>query len=606
MLTRASTIPSVTLSEENSVLGSMLSSAFTSLPSLSVPAISEDLLQTPGRSIPKPAGAPVSLHIPISSSLSSTATPELTPPSSRSSPSAELAGLTPSPSVQPEVLPDVTIKSSSPALTKSPSITAATKSSTPICQHVPAKRETAKPDGKGSMGIEDLRNLLKDLLKQQDVVAGRQDDHTALLKELCNRPPTTVVYQAPEVSELSEHRIALTKIEHILGNLVDRFDVVRDTISSSSLNRSSTLTSSSETISSSTTSRPTYRSSEDERFLHDKWNQVARRPAISIPPRGTSSLLTLGGGPPSEVFESEAGVHPPTAAMVLPHILTLRPRPHCRRTQSASPTLTLERLIESVASLITSSEKFKQTFEIPPFRGVEKVAPTPAAPVAPAPPAPEEPWTPSTTKPVEDVDTDVECTIHEMRKRRTGGGDGAYIPSILQPPAGVILPPALHPEREDDVTPRPSLGSSPSAPSDLGQGPCQHSPTSEYWYECPRSPPTADERTEVELSDREEQPKSQPDTALKAQRQTSTMATVAQANRSLPGSDFATLLGTGRGVLNTLGPPTGRVDRDLIDLPGDTPDAPALTARHILAMNASYIVGHDPINVSGGNEVART
>jgi hypothetical protein len=135
------------------------------------------------------------------------------------------------------------------------------------------------------MAIEELRELLKDLLKQQDVVAGRQDDHTALLEELRLRPPPTVVYQAPEVSELTEHRVALTKIEHILGDLVDRFDVVRDSISSSSLTRSSTLTSSSGAISSSTTSRPTFSSSEDRRLLREKWDQVTRKPSISIPPR---------------------------------------------------------------------------------------------------------------------------------------------------------------------------------------------------------------------------------------------------------------------------------------------------------------------------------
>ncbi|KAG8707385.1 hypothetical protein FRC09_001859, partial [Ceratobasidium sp. 395] len=221
MSDRASTIPSVTLSEESSVSGSMLSSsAVTSSPSLSASAMSEDLLQTPSHSVREPLPTPISLRIPSSPAVSSTATPELSPPSSRSSSSAELAGLTPSPSVQPEVLPDVTIKSSSPALTKSPSISAATERSTPIPQHVPAKRvqslspppirrpspvsesdyfissplsqdtfrdlpraysasptmsvisiksqETAKPDSKGSMGIEDLRNLLKDLLKQQD------------------------------------------------------------------------------------------------------------------------------------------------------------------------------------------------------------------------------------------------------------------------------------------------------------------------------------------------------------------------------------------------------------------------------------------------------
>ncbi|KAG8703829.1 hypothetical protein FRC08_002616, partial [Ceratobasidium sp. 394] len=312
MSERASTVPSVTLSDESSVSRSMLSSSvITMSPSVSISAISADLLRTPSQSVREPAASPVSLQIPVSPSISSAATPELSPPSSRSSSSAELAGLTPSPSVQPEVLPDVTIKSSSPLLSKSPSISAATERSvTPIPEHVPAKRVqslspppvrrpspvlsesdyfissplsqdtfrdlpraysaspsmsvvsiesqgTAKPDSKGSMGIEELRALLKDLLKQQDVVAGRQDDHTALLEELRNRPPPTVVYQAPEISELSEHRVALTKIEHILGDLVDRFDVVRDSISSSSLTRSSTLTSSSETISSSTTSRPT-------------------------------------------------------------------------------------------------------------------------------------------------------------------------------------------------------------------------------------------------------------------------------------------------------------------------------------------------------------
>ncbi|KAG8735743.1 hypothetical protein FRC10_010214 [Ceratobasidium sp. 414] len=255
-------------------------------PTISVSAISADLLRTPSQSVREPAASPISFHIPVSPSLSSAATPELSPPCSRSSSSAELTGLTPSPSVQPEVLPDITIKSSSPLLSRSPSISAATERSvTPIPDHVPAKRAqslppppvrhpsptpsdseyfissplsqdtfnlpraysaspsmsvvsfgsqgTAKPDSKGSMGIDELV-LLKDLLKQQDVVAGRQDDRAALFEELRNRPPPTVVYQAPEISELGEHRVALTKIENILGDLVDRFDIIQDPISSTS------------------------------------------------------------------------------------------------------------------------------------------------------------------------------------------------------------------------------------------------------------------------------------------------------------------------------------------------------------------------------------
>ncbi|KAG9095705.1 hypothetical protein FS749_009959 [Ceratobasidium sp. UAMH 11750] len=549
MSERASTVPSVTLSDESSISRSMLSSSIITMsPSVSISAISADLLRTPSQSVREPAASPVSLQIPVSPSISSAATPELSPPSSRSSSSAELAGLTPSPSVQPEVLPDVTIKSSSPLLSKSPSISAATERSvTPIPEHVPAKRVqslspppvrrpspvlsesdyfisspllqdtfrdlpraystspsmsvvsiesqgTAKPDSKGSMGIEELRALLKDLLKQQDVVAGRQDDHTALLEELRNRPPPAVVYQAPEISELSEHRVALTKIENILGDLVDRFDIVQDSISSSSLTRSSTLTSSSETISSSTTSRPTYRSSEDERLLRDKWNQVTQRPAISIPPRRRSPLPSLDGGlPPSQVSESEVDVPPPTATTALPLIPTLRPRPRRRRARSASPTLTFERLIGSVASSVTSSEEIEEMFGIPPFRGDEKVVRTPAAPVAPPTPVLEEPRTPSVAEQPGDIDIDFERKLREIRKQRAQGGDGTYIPSMPQPPAEPVLPPTFYPEREDDATPRPL-----SPPSDLGQAGRRCSPVSESWYTRPRPPPTAEEATEVE------------------------------------------------------------------------------------------------------------
>ncbi|KAG9081361.1 hypothetical protein FRC06_005621, partial [Ceratobasidium sp. 370] len=84
---------------------------------------------------------------------------------------------------------------------------------------------TAKPDSKGSIGTEELRLLLKDLLKQQDVVAECQDDHIALLEEPRNRPPPTVVCQILDISELSEHRVVFTMIENILDDLVDRFGI---------------------------------------------------------------------------------------------------------------------------------------------------------------------------------------------------------------------------------------------------------------------------------------------------------------------------------------------------------------------------------------------
>ncbi|KAG9073932.1 hypothetical protein FRC06_011062, partial [Ceratobasidium sp. 370] len=470
-------------------------------PSISVSAISADLLRIPSQSVREPAASPISLEIPVPPSISSAATPELSPPSSRSSSTVELVGLTPSPSIQPEVLPDITIKSSSPLLSESPSISAATERSViPILEHVPAKRVqslspppvrrpspalsesdyfissplsqdtfrdlpraysaspsmsvisiesqgTAKPDSKGSMGIEELRLLLKDLLKQQD-------------------------------------------IENILGDLVDRFDIVRDLISASSLTRRSTLTSSSETISSSTTSRPTYRSSEDEQLLRDKWKQVTQRPTISIPPCRTSPLPSLDGGlPPSQVSESEVDVPPPTATTALPLIPTLRPRPRRRRARSASPTLTFERLTGSIASSVTSSE----LLEIPPFRGDEKVVHTPAAPVTPATPVFEEPQTPLAAEQAGDIDIDFERKLREIREQRTQGGDGTYIPSMPQPPAEPVLPPTLYPEHEDDATPRP-----PSPLSELGQGGRCRSPISESWYTHPPPPPTAEEATEVE------------------------------------------------------------------------------------------------------------
>ncbi|QRV78922.1 proteophosphoglycan 5 [Ceratobasidium sp. AG-Ba] len=377
------TAPSVTLSEESSVSRSMLSSSVvTQSPSLTISDISGDLLRALSVSICEQRYSPISLDIPISPSLSSAATPELSPPSSQSSSSAELPGLTPSPSIQPEVLPDITIKTSSPALTTSPPIPAATeRSKTPLPEHVPAKRvrslspppirrpspvaskpdyfissplsqdtfrdlpctystspsmsvisiwsqETAKPDSKGSMGIEELRSLLKDL-KQQDVVAGCQDDHTALLEELRNRPPPTIVYQAPEVSELSKHRVALTKIEHILDDLVDRFNVVRDSISSSSiLTRSSTLTASSETVSSSTVSqRSSSRILDDERSLHCRWDEMTKWPRSLL----SQALMA-------------ASLLPGSQKVKLKYLLRQQP-PHCHLFQCCALALDVVALV---------------------------------------------------------------------------------------------------------------------------------------------------------------------------------------------------------------------------------------------------------------------
>lgn len=295
-------------------------------------------------------------------------------------------------------------------------------------------RETVKPDSKTSMGIEELRDLLKDLLKQQDAVTGRQDDQRALLEELRTRPPPTVVYQAPEITELTEHRVALTKIENILENLVDRFEVVRDTISSSSLTRSSTLTSTaSRTISSSTESGPTYSTSEDERLLREKWDQVTRKPTLQIPPRRASPLPSVVGGlPPSQVSESDVTVPPPTATTALPLIPTLRPRPRRRRARSASPTLTFERLIGSVEPSETTSEATEETYDIPaipPFRDVK------------APPAPvfEEPQQGSIHEPISVEEIDFERELREIRKRKAPGTDGTYIPSMPKPPAEPVL-----------------------------------------------------------------------------------------------------------------------------------------------------------------------
>ncbi|QRV84872.1 proteophosphoglycan 5 [Ceratobasidium sp. AG-Ba] len=296
------------------------------------------------------------------------------------------------------------------------------------------------------MGIEELRSLLKDLLKQQDVVAGRQDDHSAILQELRNRPPPTVVYQAPEVSELSEHRVALTKIENILDDLFDHDHKLRNNFVVDCL------------------ADFIQDSEDDERRLQRRWDEMTKRPSASIPPGRTSPLPSIDGGiPPSQASESQVEVPPPTATTALPLIPTLRPRPRRRRARSASPTLTFERLIGSVASSVTSSEEAEEMFEIPPFKG-GKTAPTPAAPTAPARPVFEEPRAPSVAEQVEDIDIDFERKLREIRKQR-GQGDGTYIPSMPQPPAEPVLPPTLYPEREeDDTTPRP-----PSPPSDLGQ-----------------------------------------------------------------------------------------------------------------------------------------
>ncbi|QRW12091.1 proteophosphoglycan 5 [Ceratobasidium sp. AG-Ba] len=232
--------------------------------------------------------------------------------------------------------------------------------------------------------------------------------------------------------------------------------------------------------------------SDNERSLHCRWDEMTKRPSASIPPGRSSPLPSLDGGiPPSQVSESEVEVPPPTATTALPLIPTLRPRPRRRRARSASPTLTFERLIGSVASSVTSSE-IEESFEIPPYQGI-KETPTPAAPAAPAQPVFNEPRAPSVAEQVEDIDIDFERKLREIREQQAQGGDGTYIPTMPQPPAKPVLPQTLYPEREeDDATPRP-----PSPPSDLGQGAHRRSPISESWYTRPR-PPTADQATELE------------------------------------------------------------------------------------------------------------
>lgn len=87
-------------------------------------------------------------------------------------------------------------------------------------------QETTKPDSKSSIGPDKLRGMLRALVKQQDGVSGQQESQRAILEELLNRPPLTVVCQAPDVTELTEYRVAPTNIEHILGDLMDRFEVM--------------------------------------------------------------------------------------------------------------------------------------------------------------------------------------------------------------------------------------------------------------------------------------------------------------------------------------------------------------------------------------------
>ncbi|KAG9079237.1 hypothetical protein FRC06_007865, partial [Ceratobasidium sp. 370] len=68
MSDRASTVPSATLSDESSVSRSVLSSSIVTMsPSISVSAISADLLRTPSQSVREPAASPISLETPSGS-----------------------------------------------------------------------------------------------------------------------------------------------------------------------------------------------------------------------------------------------------------------------------------------------------------------------------------------------------------------------------------------------------------------------------------------------------------------------------------------------------------------------------------------------------------
>ncbi|KAH7337671.1 hypothetical protein B0J17DRAFT_433910 [Rhizoctonia solani] len=568
------TIGSVTISDESSLSGTMLSdSSITGSPTASVSEISGVSVDSMSLHIPS-TPTPISVRVPISPSISSAATPELTPPSSQSSPSREAVGLTPSPSVQPDVLPEPTIKSSTPSLSRSPSIRSisslpketsvrsailskspsirtatetAERSETPVPAPAPVKRAqslspppmrapspggsesdyfissplsqdtfrslprafssspsiseisiashgTARPDSKSSIGLDELRGLLRDLLKQQDEVTGRQESQRAILEELRTRPPPTVVYQAPETSELVEHRTALTKIENILGDLVERFEVVRDSISSTTLTRSSTLTTSSDTISSSTPSRPitfysdgTGSSEDERRRLEEQWDRVSRKPETQLPATRRSPVLSLAGGlPPSEATESEVSVPPPTATTQLPLIPAFRPRMRRRRARSASPSITFERIISSAESSSPSSSSI--SYSRVREEVSESIIPKFGRKIPQAPDLPE----PSRTSAEElGQDIDFEQKLREIRKRKEPSGDGTYIPSMPQPPAQPVLPDWAT-VRDEDATPRP-----PSPPSELGQGPSRRSPISESWYTRPRPAPTEEQATEV-------------------------------------------------------------------------------------------------------------
>ncbi|CAE7134405.1 unnamed protein product, partial [Rhizoctonia solani] len=591
-LTEASpTIGTMTISDESSLSGSMLSdSSITASPTASVSEISGISGGSVAFSIPS-AHIPISVHVPISPSVTSVATPELTPPSSRSSPSRDAVGLTPSPSVQLDVLPEVSVKSTSPSLSSSPSIRSVSsfpketpsypaltsskspsiitasetpeftetaeqletteqseteeRSETPVPVLIPVQRPrslspppmraispgrsesdyfisspltqesflssprpstysppmsevsivshgTVRPDSKSTIGLDELRGLLRDLLKQQDEVNDKQESQRAILEELRSRPPPTVVYQAPEISELVEHRTALTKIEHILGDLVERFEVVRDSFSTATLTQSSTLTSSSDTISSTTPSRPVTFYSEDSseeerRRLQEQWDRVSRKPETQVTHTRPSPLPSLAGGlPPSEVTESEISVPPPTATTQLPLIPPFRHRMRSRRARSASPSITFERIISSAESSSPSSSSISYS------RVREEVSET----IIPKfgkriPQAPELPE-PSRTS-VEELGQDInfEEKIREIRKRKEPSGDGIYIPSMPQPPAQPVLPDWAT-ERDEAATPRP-----PAPPSDLGQGPSRRSPISDSWYTRPRPAPTEEQATEV-------------------------------------------------------------------------------------------------------------
>ncbi|KAG8704816.1 hypothetical protein FRC11_009570, partial [Ceratobasidium sp. 423] len=117
------TITSLTISNESSLSSSILSdSSITSSLMGTISEISGVSGETMSLMIPL-APTPISFSLPQSPSISLAVTPELTPPSSQPSlESCEEVRLTPSPSVQPDGLLDVSIKSSSPSLLWSPSI----------------------------------------------------------------------------------------------------------------------------------------------------------------------------------------------------------------------------------------------------------------------------------------------------------------------------------------------------------------------------------------------------------------------------------------------------------------------------------------------------